>query len=261
DLAEGFGESANHFRQARDEFIGNGGLVVFLEGLGLHVHGTGLGFTLLEDDFGFRFTLRADGRGLTFRFANQALAFGVGEGFNTLALDFRLLEHGGDKFAFAAGDFGFLDLDLRFALDLLDADLLEHDGLLLAIGFDFVGLVGLRLGLFAGLEVVGLLDVEVAFGFGLPSHGSGFGGDALLVRLRFGDGGGTRGFGTLYGDVAIGFGGGHFGVALDAGDVRAAHVGDVLVLVAHFLDGEADDIEPHLAHVVGTGGAHVAANH
>ena len=63
-------------------------------------------------------------------------------------------------------------------------------------------------------------------------------------------------FCALDGDVAICFGGGYFGVALDSGDVRAAHVGDVLVLVANFLDGEAHDFEAHLAHVVGAGRAH-----
>ena len=68
-------------------------------------------------------------------------------------------------------------------------------------------------------------------------------------------------FGALDGDVAIGFGSGYFRVALDARDVRPAHVGDVLVLVAHFFQGEAHDFEPHLVHVVGAGGAHAIGNH
>src|SRR5207248_5863142 len=76
-----------------------------------------------------------------------------------------------------------------------------------------------------------------------------------------GDGGGAGGFGALDGDVAIGFGGGACGVALNAGDVGPAHVGDVFVLVAHFLDGEADDFEPHFVHVVCAGGAHAIAHH
>src|SRR5205085_7152514 len=48
------------------------------------------------------------GRGAALRFAHQALAFGVGQSFDALALDFRLLQHGGDEFAFAARDFRFL---------------------------------------------------------------------------------------------------------------------------------------------------------
>src|SRR5213075_2750862 len=39
------------------------------------------------------------------------------------------------------------------------------------------------------------------------------------------------------------------------------HVGDVLTLVPHFLDGEADDLQPHLAHVCRAGGAHAVTHH
>jgi len=87
------------------------------------------------------------GRRAAFRLADQALAFGIGDRFNALPFNFRLFQHGGDQLAFAARDFGVLDLHLRFALDLLDAHLLKDHGLLLAVGFDFIGLVGLRLGL------------------------------------------------------------------------------------------------------------------
>ena len=68
-------------------------------------------------------------------------------------------------------------------------------------------------------------------------------------------------FGALDGGVALGFGGGDVGVALDARDVGPAHVGDVVVLVADFLDGERDHLEAHLVHVVGAGGAHALADH
>src|SRR5208283_1721850 len=260
-LAERFAEGADDFRQTGDELVHDGGLVVLLEGFGLNVHGAGLGVALLENDFGFGFTLCANRGSLALGFGNQALALGAGKRLDALALDFRLFQDGGDEFAFAANDFGVLNFYLGFALDLLNADLFEYDGLLLAIGLDFIGLVGLRLGLLAGFQVVGLLDVEVTCGFGLLGHRCGFGGDTLLIRLRLGDGGGARGFGALDSDVAIGFGGGDFGVALDAGDVRAAHVGDVLVFVADFLQGEADDFKAHLAHVVGAGGAHAVADH
>src|SRR5277367_5262942 len=172
-LAERFAEGADNFGQGADEFVHDRGLVVFLESLGLDVHGARFRVTLLEDDFGFGFALRANGRGAAFGFADNALTF-----------DFCALEHGGDQFAFAARDFGVLHLDLRFAFDLLNAHLFEDDVLLLAIGFDLVGLIGLRLGLFADFEIVGLLDVQIALGFGLFCHGSGFGGNALLVCLR-----------------------------------------------------------------------------
>ena len=67
--------------------------------------------------------------------------------------------------------------------------------------------------------------------------------------------------GALDGGVALGFGGGHVGVALDARHVRPAHVGDVFVLVADFLDGERNHFQAHLVHVVGAGGAHAVAHH
>ena len=66
---------------------------------------------------------------------------------------------------------------------------------------------------------------------------------------------------ALDGGVAIGFGGGDVGVALDAGHVGLAHVDDVLVLVADFLDGERDHFQAHLVHVVGAGGAHAVGDH
>ena len=67
--------------------------------------------------------------------------------------------------------------------------------------------------------------------------------------------------GALDGGVALRFGRGHLGVALDARHVRPAHVRDVLVLVANFLDGERDHLQAHLAHVFGAGGAHALAHH
>jgi hypothetical protein len=58
------------------------------------------------------------------------------------------------------------------------------------------------------------------------------------------------------GGIALGFGGGDIGVALDARDIRPAHVGDVFVLVADFFDGERNHFQAHLVHVVGAGAAH-----
>src|SRR5579883_516830 len=219
-LAERFAERANNLGQAGEEFVDHGGLVVLLEGFRLDVHGLGFGFALLEDDFGFGFALCAGGGGAAFRFGHQALAFGVGQRLDALALDFGLLEDGGNEFAFAPGNFGFLDFDLGFAFDLLDADGFRDHLLLFDVGFDFVGFIGLRLGALGGFQEAGFLDVEIALGFGLLGEGSGFRGDALLVRLGFRHGGGASGFGALDGNVALGFGGGNLRVALDAGDIR-----------------------------------------
>ena len=97
--------------------------------------------------------------------------------------------------------------------------------------------------------------------FGLLGLRSGFGQHALLIGLRLGDGGFARGFGALDGGVALGFGRGHIGIALDARDIGPAHIGDVFVLVADFLDGERNHFEAHLVHVVGAGGAHAVAHH
>ena len=65
----------------------------------------------------------------------------------------------------------------------------------------------------------------------------------------------------MNGGIAIGFRRGDVGVALDARHIGLAHVGDVLVLVADFLDGERDDLEPHLVHVFGAGGTHAVGDH
>src|SRR5262249_2614514 len=89
----------------------------------------------------------------------------------------------------------------------------------------------------------------------------GLGGDALLIGLRFGHGGSALRFGALDSDVALGFGCCNFSVALDPRDVRATHIGDVLVLVANFLDGEAHDFESHLGHVTGASAAHAVTDH
>ncbi len=83
----------------------------------------------------------------------------------------------------------------------------------------------------------------------------------ILVGCGLRDGGFAQGDGAADGGVAFGFGGGDLGVALDAGDVGPAHVGDVLVLVADLADGEGDDFEAHLGHVVHAGGAHALGDH
>ena len=67
--------------------------------------------------------------------------------------------------------------------------------------------------------------------------------------------------GAADGGVALGFGTGNLGIPLDARDVGTAHVGDVLLLGANFLNGEGDDFEAHLGHITGAGGAHPVSHH
>src|SRR3712207_7393767 len=47
----------------------------------------------------------------------------------------------------------------------------------------------------------------------------------------------------------------------DAGDVRAAHIADVVLFVHHLLDGEGDDFQAHLGEVVGYRLAHRSEEH
>src|ERR1700730_10700913 len=107
---------------------------------------------------------------------DKRLAFGFGEGLDALPLDFRRLEHSRDQFAFAARNFGGLDFYLRFAFCLLDAHGLQDDLLLLYVGFDFIGFVGLRLRALGGFQVFGFLAVQIALRFRLLGERSAFGG-------------------------------------------------------------------------------------
>ena len=172
-----------------------------------------------------------------------------------------LLVNGGGQLAVAAQNFGVLHLDLVFLFDLVDGDFLGAHLLLHDVALDFVSLVGGGLLLLDHLQVFGLLHFEIALGFGLLGLRKRLGQHPFLVGLRFGDGGFARGHGAPDGGIAVGFGGGHVGVALDARYVGTAHVGDVLVLVADFLDGEGNHFQAHLVHVVGAGGAHAVAHH
>ena len=97
--------------------------------------------------------------------------------------------------------------------------------------------------------------------FGLLGLGERLGQHALLIGLRFRHRRFAGCHGALDGRVALGFGGGHIGIALDASHVGLAHVGDVFVLVADLFDGEGNYFQAHLVHVVGAGAAHAVADH
>src|SRR5208282_3531792 len=228
---------------------------------GFNVHGFGFGFAFLEDDFGFGFPLSANRRRVPFGFRNQALLLGGGQRFDALTLDLGLLQHGRDQFLFAAVDFRVLDFDLSFLFDLLHPHAFGGDLLLHDVGLNVVGLVGLRLLLLRDFKVLRFLDLEVALRFSLLGLGERLRQHALLVGLRSRNRRFTGCHGALDGGVALGFGGGDVSIALDPGNVGLAHVGDVFVLVFHFLDGERDHLQAHLVHVVGAGGAHAVAHH
>jgi hypothetical protein len=114
---------------------------------------------------------------------------------------------------------------------------------------------------FDQLAVGGLLHFQVALRLSLPRQGGRLGHDALLIGLRLSNRGFPQGNGALDRGIAIRLGGGHVGIAFDAGDVRAPHVGDVLVFVPDFLDGKRDYVQAHLVHIVGAGRTHAVGDH
>ncbi len=134
-FASGCRHGADNFRQAGDQLVDHGCLVVFLISLSLDVHGLGFGFTFLEDDVGFSFTLHAGGAGAAFSFGDQALLLAIGNVQHALLFDFRLLQHGGDQLILVARDFSFLHLGLLLFLNQLDLDLFSNDLLLLNVGW------------------------------------------------------------------------------------------------------------------------------
>ena len=176
-------------------------------------------------------------------------------------LDFGIFQNGGDQLFLVAQDFGLLHFDFLLFFHLANLDGFGRNLLLHDVRLNVVRLVGLRLLPFDDFDILRFLDLQVALCFGLRGKRQRFGEHSFLIGLRPGDSGGARGFGTPDSGIAFRFGGGNIGIALDAGDIRAAHIGDVFVLVANFLDGERDYFEAHLAHVVRTGGAHAVTHH
>jgi len=89
----------------------------------------------------------------------------------------------------------------------------------------------------------------------------GFGDDLFLLGFGFGNTRIAHGLRPANQRVAFGFSCRDIGVSLDQRHIRAAHVQDVFVVVTHFLDGEGDDFQSHLAHVIGNVGAHPVGHH
>ena len=198
---------------------------------------------------------------MTFGYHRDARLLGVGDIFNALTFDLGALENGGDELLLMPDDLRLLNLELLLFLNLLDLHLFGDDLLLHDVGLDLIGFVGLSFLAAALLGKLCLLDIEVALRFGLFREGCGLGDDAFLVGGGFGDCCFAEGDRATDGGVALGFSGGDLGVAFNSGHVGATHVGDVLVLVADFADGEGDDLEAHLAHVVEAHGTHALGYH
>ena len=205
--------------------------------------------------------MRANGAGVTLGFDHRLGLVGLGQGLNTLALDFGRLQDGGDQLLLAAQDFGLLHLHLLLLFRLLDLDRLDDHLLLHHIGLDLVSLVGLCLLAFDQFIVGRFFHIEIALRFGLPRHRGGLSRDPLLIGLRLGDRGFSQRNRALDRSVAICLSRGHVRVALDPDYVRTAHVRDVVVLVANFLDGKRDHFKAHLVDVVGASGTHAIGNH
>ena len=261
DIGERRRQCSHYFRQPGEQFVDDRGLVVFLEGLGFDVHGLGFGFAFFQDDFGFRFALRADGEGMTLRFCREPHFFGGCQSLDASALHFGHFQRGSNQFVLAALDFRLRHFDLLFLLHLLDLHLFKDHLLLHDIGLDVVGLVGLRLLLLGGFEIQRSLHFQIAGGFGLFGLRQCFREHAFLVRLGSGDSGCARSFGALDGGIAFGLGSGDIRIALDARDIRTSHIGDIFVLVPDFLDGERNHFQAHLAHIASAGSAHAIAHH
>ena len=224
------------------------------------MHRVGLGLTFGAHDLGFGRTLQAGRFRLARGLNGQLLALTLGEHLHALPFGLGRLGHGGLQLEHAPLDLELLDSDQLLALHLIDAHQFGNDLLLRLVGRNLVRLFGQGPLLTDGRVVLGLLDLEVARGLGLARFRRGLGDNPFLVSRSLGDGGFAHGHGAADGRVALGLGRGDVGFALDPGDVRAAHVVDVVVLVDDLFDGERDDLEAHFAHVVRDAVAHAAGD-
>ena len=255
------GQRLYHLGHGGEQPVDHRRLVVLLIRLSLHVHGLRFRFAFLEDDFRFGLALRPDRRSMALGFRNQALLFGRRQRLDPLPLNLCSFEYCRDQFFFAAVNFGFLHFHLLLFLDLLHLHLLCHNLLLHDVGLDVIRLIGLCLLTFGDFQKLRSLDFQVALRFRLLGQRQSLRQHTLLVGLRFGDSRFPLRQRALDRGVAVSFCGSNVGIALDASHVRLAHVGDVLVFIANFLNGERNHLETHLVHVLGTGAAHAVGNH
>jgi len=167
----------------------------------------------------------------------------------------------GDQLFLMPQDLGLLHLDLLFFLDLLHLHRFRRHLLLHDVGLDLVRLVGLRLLPLGDFEIVRLLDLKIARGFGLLGLRKRLRQNTLLVGLRLGDGRSRCACARLMAVSRSASAVATSASRLMRATSRSSHVGDVLVLVANLFDGEGDDLEAHLVHVVCAGRAHPVGDH
>ena len=149
-----------------------------------------------------------------------------------------LWRYGRLQFQFAALDLCLFDFDLRGLFDLLHAGRFGDDLLLHHVGLDVIGFVGRGLLCF-DLGIIGrFLQREVALKLSLLCLRECLRLDARLIGLRFGDSRGPQRGGLLDLRVAGGQRGGDIRFFLDALDLGATHIHDIIAVVAHFFDRE-----------------------
>ena len=225
------------------------------------MHRVRFGIAFLAHDVRFGAALSSNRLRLPIGFDGAALARGFGENPDPLPFRFGWFLDGGYQLQLLALDLRLLHLRLLFALHPLDSYLLGNNLLLHDVGLQLVGLVRTGLLRAHGGLVFRLLQVEVALRLRLAGEGSRLGDLPLLIGLRASHRCRPLGFGPPNRRVAFCLRRGNVRLALDAGDVRLAHVGDVVVHVANFADRERDDLQPHLVEVLGAGAPNFVGDH
>src|SRR5258708_24360777 len=84
---------------------------------------------------------------------------------------------------------------------------------------------------------------------GLETEGLSLGLDTILISRRFGNSGFTRSVGLLDLCITLRQGGGDISLFADLDDLRATHVGNVIVLITYIFNRERDDFQAHLFHI------------
>src|SRR4030067_1131983 len=136
DLGEGLRHGFGQLGQDLDVAVEDGGLGVFLPGLGLLHHGLGLGAALGPDLVGRGQPLELEGFGLAFRFGDDPVFLGLGLGLDLVLAGVGRLDDGRLELLLLAGDLEALDLDGLFLLDLLDLGLLLLEVLAQAVALE-----------------------------------------------------------------------------------------------------------------------------
>ena len=202
--------------------------------------GLRLGQTGGLDHIGRGETFGLGGRGSAGGFCFELEFGGVGQSLDPVTFGIGRLLHVGFQFALFAQDFLLLQLDLLLFVNDTDLHLLGLDQL---AGLEFLQIVSqvrLRFLLIDG----GLEAGDVGLVIALRSRDLGVGEEFRLLS-------GLRGLRRADHGVAVGFGLGDDGVALDLGDARFAEGVEVALAVADVADGETDDAQAHVGHVAG----------